>query len=340
MQRAADPPRKATIRDVAERAGVAISTVSHVFSGTRPISEKTRVRVRQAAEELAYRANPTAQSLRTSRTGIIGLVVRPRDAIHGSVRGTETFPRLMGAVATQVLERGLSLIHVPDVLDRSATQVPMDGCIVAHPYANDAAVAELNRRHTPIVTVEEDPELHGWPWAVTLDYESVIHPLLNGLKARGARRIMLLSGTEDNAWNRRPAEIYRAWSRDNQSEVLHVELYEGEASLGAARLMSELLDHGSPPDAVVTGPSTFAAGVLQAFNQRGFQAPEHFQLAALTDSEYTRSAQPRITAVDLELEDLAVEAVNLLIKRLEQDSSVPTSSRVSPTLHWRASTRI
>src|SRR5690554_5799316 len=209
---------RTTIRDVAERAGVSISTVSHVFSGGRPISEKTRLRVRLAADELSYRPNPTARSLRRSKTGIIGLVVRPKDAIHGSLRGTETFARFMGAVATQVLERNLGLIHVPDILSPAATQVPMDGCIVAYPYGSDDVLAELENRHVPVVSVDEHPDGSSSGWAVNLDYEPAIVGILNRMKQQGARRIMLLSGTENNAWNRRPQDLYANWVNSNQDE--------------------------------------------------------------------------------------------------------------------------
>jgi len=330
--------QRATIRDVAERAGVSISTVSHVFSGGRPISEQTRKRVRQAAEELAYHANPTAQSLRNSTTGIIGLVVRPKDAIRGSLRGTETFSRLMGAIAIEVLERGLALIHVPDLLDPSATQVPMDGCIVAHPYGNDPVLNELVSRGIPVVTVEEDPDHPEFEWSANLSYDDAITQLLSGMKEQGAQRIMLLSGTEDNAWNRRPAELYKLWAAGNQEHVLHANLYEGEGASGAARFVASVLDSSTPPDAFVTGPSTFAAGALEAFTQRGLSTPHNLLLAALSDSEYTRSAEPPITALDLSLEALAANAVDLMIRRIAGDEKPGGPSLVHPELHWRKST--
>src|SRR3546814_3394174 len=97
--------RRTTIRDVALRAGVSISTVSHVFSGARPISQATRDRVLVAARALSYYPSATAQSMRHGDTRIIGLALRPRDAISGAPRGTETFGRLIGAAAAHVLER-------------------------------------------------------------------------------------------------------------------------------------------------------------------------------------------------------------------------------------------
>src|SRR3546814_1451073 len=101
--------RRTTIRDVALRAGVSISTVSHVFSGARPISQATRDRVLVAARALSYYPSATAQSMRHGDTRIIGLALRPRDAISGELRGTETFGRLIGAAAAPVLASGSPL---------------------------------------------------------------------------------------------------------------------------------------------------------------------------------------------------------------------------------------
>lgn len=332
-------PRRATIRDVAARAGVSASTVSHVFSGRRPISEATRMRVLQAATDLAYRADPTAQSLRRSSTGILGLIVRPRDAIRGSLRGTQTFERLMGAVAAEVLERGLALIHVPDILDSSTTQVPMDGCIVAHPYADDTALAELLRRRVPTVLIEEDTAHPELPWAVALDYEPVLRTLLSGLHEAGARRMLLLSGTEDNAWNRRPREIISAWAAEHGIELALEELYEGEGTVGAHRLLTARFEQRGVPDAVITGPSTFAAGALSAVQARGLTVPGEVMIAALVDSEYTRGTVPAITALDLVLEDLAAHGVELLVQQLAGAAAPASARRVLPVLHVRDSTR-
>ena len=65
----------ATIDDVASRAGVSVTTVSHVFSGNRPVSEKTRTRVLAIAESMGYRPNAIAASLRTNRTRTVMIVL-------------------------------------------------------------------------------------------------------------------------------------------------------------------------------------------------------------------------------------------------------------------------
>lgn len=329
---------KVTIRDVAKRAGVSISTVSHALSGRRPISEATRRRVLEAASELGYGADPHAQSLRTGRSGIIGLILRPRDAVHGSMAGSQTFTRLAGAIATTVLEHNMGLIHVPDMLDPAAQRVPMDGCIVAHPYGDDEVLGALIRRNVPVVTVDEDPDRADFAWSVTLDHRTAVADLLDRLRAQGARRIMLLTGTEDNAWNRRAAQAYREWARTHRMRPRHHELYEGEGVDGAVRWAEPILTGDRPPDAIVATASRFAAGIARIAEKVALTIPDDLMIASLTDSEYTRANTPSITAVDLVLEDLALRAVDLMLRRLDGQPPPANPLILQPELRWRQST--
>jgi DNA-binding LacI/PurR family transcriptional regulator len=330
--------RRVTIRDVAERAGVAISTVSHALSGRRKISEATKARIFKAAHEVGYGANPMAQSLRTGRSGMIGLILRPRDAVHGSLGGTETFNRLSGAIATAVLEHKIGLVHVPDLLDPSAQRVPMDGCLVAHPYGNDEVLEALIRRNVPVVTVEEDPDRPDFPWSVALNHTWAVTELLEHLHAQGAQRVMLLTGTEDNAWNRRSREAYLAWARRHRIRPHHEALYEGQGVGGAARLIEPILSSRRRPDAIVAAASRFASGIAHTATKLGFGIPDDLMLVSLTDSEYTRGHAVTITAVDLVLEELAITSVDLMLRRLAGGAPPEQPIVLKPRLNWRAST--
>jgi len=330
-------PSRVTIRDVACEAGVAISTVSHAFSGRRRTSSVTRDRVLAAAATLGYEPNPAARSLRTGRSGLIGLILRPRDAVHGSGGGTETFIRLTGAVATEVLDHKLGLVHVPDILDPTAQRVPMDGCIVVSPYGGDEVLAELLHRGLPVVTAEEDPDRTDFPWAVVLDHVGAVTELLDRLQLQGAQRIMLLTGTEDNAWNRRAREAYLLWADCHQMVARHAELYEGFGADGAARFIEAVLTADDRPDAIVAASSRFAAGIADAAARLRIAVPDEVMVASLTDSNFTRSHVPQITAVDLALEDLGRAAVDLMLRQLAGEPPPAHRALVRPTLHWRAS---
>ena len=327
-----------TIRDVAERARVSISTVSHAYSGRRPISQATKDRVFAAAAELGYDPNPSARSLRTGRSGLVGLFLRPRYAVAGTPDRAETFNRLVGSVATEMLRRKTGLIHVPDIRDPSVASVPMDGCIVAHPYGSDEVLTEILRREIPVVTVEEDPDRADFPWAVRLDYPAVVGRLFDHLRDRGAARVMLLSGTEDNAWNRRPRETYLDWCAREGRTPRTMTLSEGLTVADAAASVRPLLSGPDRPDALVVATSDFAAVIAEAAIKEGLRIPEDLMVAALTDSEHSRVAVPPITAMDLRHEVLAEHAVELMLSRLSGDETPESPRVIAPELRLRTST--
>lgn len=330
--------RSVTIRDVAERAQVAISTVSHAFSGSRPISQATKDRIARAAAELGYDPNPSARSLRTGRSGIVGLILRPRYALAGGRDRAETFNRLVGAVATEMLRRKTGLIHVPDIDDPAVAGVPMDGCIVAHPYGSDSALTEVLRRDIPVVTVEEDPDRPELTWAVRLDYGRVVSALLDHLRDQGATDIMLLSGSEDNAWNRRPREAHLAWCKRHRRRPRTEVLSEGLTDDAATELIRRHLVDGERPDAIVVAMSDYAELVAEVAAAHGIGIPTDLMVAALTDSEHARSGQPPITAMDLNHEDLATHAVELMFARLAGADEPAAAVVIEPTLRLRGST--
>lgn len=327
-----------TIRDVAQRAGVSISTVSHAFSGSRPISRETRERVLRAADVLGYDPNPSARSLRTGRSGIVGLFLRPRYAVAGTPDRAETFNRLVGSIATEMLRRKTGLIHVPDIHDPSVASVPMDGCIVAHPYGGDEVLAEMLRRDVPVVTVDEDPDRCGFTWTVGLDYTNTVAALLDHLGEQGADSILLFSGTEDNAWNRRSRESYVDWCERRGRAARTDQLSEGLTGEAAAEVIRARLAAPDRPDAIVVATSDFAALVVELATASGLRVPEDLMVAALTDSEHSRTSDPPITAMDLNHEGLAEHSVELMLARLSGANTPSEAHVIAPDLRVRRST--
>lgn len=326
-----------TIKDVAHEAGVSITTVSHALSGRRAVAEETRTRVLRAAERLGYFAHPAARSLRTGRIGVIGLVFRPRDAVRGSLAGTEYHLRLGGAAATAAVNAGFGLLHVPDPLATPA-QLPMDGCILVAPSASDELLSTLLRRDLPVVTADPDPDRLELGWWVGRDEAAGITAVLDHLWHAGARRIALLSGTDDNAWLRHSQQTYREWATANEMAPTVLRCYEGDGADGAAKTVAPLLAGTDRPDAVVAASSRFATGVVGAAGELGLAVPGELLVVALSDSELARAHTPSITALDLQPDTLGRAVVDLMLHRLE-GADAPAPVRVQPVLHPRASTK-
>jgi DNA-binding LacI/PurR family transcriptional regulator len=332
------PVRRVTIRDVATAAGVSISTVSHVFSRARPISEGTANRVRAAAETLGYVPNPSAASLRGGQVGLLGLVLRPRNAVQGSLGGTETFTRFSGAAAAATLATGRGLLHVPDPLGKNARRFVMDGCIVMGPYRNDEVIAGLRKRRVPVVAADIDPDLPADPWSVRVEYAPGIRAILDKMWSEGARRFGLILGNEANHWTLESNDVVRQWCSDRGVPCEVRRVFEGQGETGAYEIARDLMRADDRPDAVLVGSTRFAIGVLRAAADRGLSVPDDITLAALTESALTRDAVPAVTSLDLLLERQAAMCVELLIDQIDGREPPAAQQSVVAEVKWRHST--
>ncbi|WP_051298084.1 LacI family DNA-binding transcriptional regulator [Brevibacterium album] len=332
------PPR-VTIKDVAQAAGVSPSTVSHAYSGRRAISAKTRERVFAAAEALGYSADPHARSMRTGSSGMIGLVLRPRFAATGAPEASETFNRLAGSMATECLRRGIGLVHVPDPSRPDYAAVPMDGCIIAHPYAGDPMIDLLASRGIPVVCADPDPDRPDLPWTAGVDYAEGMRAVFDALGVEAGAKVWLMPGSEDNAWNRAARSVHAEWcaGRGAVPEV-HV-LSEALSSDEARACVAGLLDAEGAPAALVHSLSKLTGPVMEALSAAGLAVPADVRLATLTDSSFARAAHPPVTALDLNHEGLAAAAVDLLLDRIAGGSPPAGPIRVRPQLNVRESTQ-
>src|ERR1700752_3876989 len=167
-EKSAKKPRpRATIWDVARVAGLSITTASHVLNNRREMPEKTRAAILEAVKKVGYRANPSARSLRTGVTNIISLppggtnlirlTLGARNAVHGSLQGTEYPLRLAGAAAAAAIDRGLGLLQVPVQMLLDGV-LPTDGCIIVAPFGNDGVLKHAIARGIPVVTADSDPD--------------------------------------------------------------------------------------------------------------------------------------------------------------------------------------
>src|SRR5204863_1837928 len=185
----------ATVRDVARRAGVSVSTVSHVLNGTRFVSDELRERVLAAIDELDFEPNAAGRMLSLRRSNTIGLIVSDiRNPFFASVaRGVEDVAQEQGYTVV--------LCNSDETLVREAACLKalqnrqVDGVLLASAGAADEYVAKLVQAGYPIGLVDRDlPDL-SIP-AVLLDNEGAARSAVRHLIERGHARIGMLSGRD------------------------------------------------------------------------------------------------------------------------------------------------
>lgn len=320
--------QRSTIRDVARRAGVSVTTVSHTFSGNGVVNPATQARVRAAASELGYHPDVVASGLRRSRLGVVGLVLRPAVGAHPEhVGDVDYFPRFAGAAALTCLEHGYALMLVadPTVPGGSVTAYACDGLVITDPVADDPLVASLRASRTPYTLVGADVNDPDDPRVVDIATPLITDRVLEHLAEAGATSVALVTGYDPIEWNTATEQCYRERMREAGAPelVIHaVELGGGEAGAQAA---DELLALPILPDGVYCQTSDHARGLVDRLLERGVRVPDDIRVVCGSDAERLRNTEPSITSVDLLPEALGRQAAAALLRQLEPglDLAVP-----------------
>ncbi|MDT0309230.1 LacI family DNA-binding transcriptional regulator [Streptomyces sp. DSM 44917] len=331
----------ATIVDVADRAGVSISTVSHVVNGTRRVAEKTRQRVLRAIEETGYRQDTLARSLRRSRTDSVGLVVSDsgQPAFAEMVRGVEREAARAGCILL-LANSGESAVQETRVL-RALTARRVDGLIVA-PVAGSTGeeIDAIRRDGTPVVLLDRIGSGAGGD-QVGVENAALMRELVSHLIGHGHRRVALAAG------DARVSTI--AERREGYEQALCAHGIEPDPDLvltgpGLAedtrRATLGLLAGPGRPPAVVCASTETATGVLEAARELGLSIPGDLKVAVFDEFPHADLFEPRLTAVRQPAVDLGAAAMRLLWRRIEGEAPDPPGGeeiRLTPTIVYRTS---
>ncbi|MGF3052982.1 LacI family DNA-binding transcriptional regulator [Microbacterium sp. YY-03] len=272
---------KVTIADVARAAGVSASTASVVFSGKIKVSDETAARVRAAAAELGYRGpDPRAASLRTGRSGIVGVVM------SSSLRTAFLDPiaiATMDGIATSVAPLGAGILLLrDDGRTPAATEVPLDAAVLFGTHSeNPELVQNLIARDIPVVAVEGDPAW-GVP-VISLDNTEAQSQLAHHVAGLGHRNVAVVSlrwgpTTEPGFVSPASTPVIDV-TRERLAGVR--EVFENPNVFSARgssvdfgiEAANAILDQ-CQPTAILAQSDLLAAGVIRAATERGLSVPK------------------------------------------------------------------
>jgi DNA-binding LacI/PurR family transcriptional regulator len=330
----------ASIEEVAREAGVSITTVSHVFSGKRPVAPDTRRRVVAVAERLSYRPHRAARGLATGRTMTIGL--------HFPFQGDSPvlnpwFHQLLEGLSTAAAENGYGFLLIPASerarfpLRLALGEGRFDGVIVAAPTLDDALIPVLLRRGVPLVTAGgryRGPEQVPW---IDNDHRGGIVQVLAHLEEQGYQRPAQLSVKGGMTYARDVEDAFEQEVRARGGEPIQVradDLSEEQAFMHALRLLSQ----SPPPDAIVCAADRQAVGVLRAARELGVRVPRDLGVSGEGDTVLSRHSRPTLTSIRVQPRVLGEAAVRSLLSLVER-SVLPADRLLPAELVQRASTR-
>ena len=320
------------LQDVADHAGVSVKTVSNVVHGHPSVSRPMRTKVQASIEALGYVPNVSARSLRTGRSGLIGLAV-PRVS-------DPYFSEVAAAVIDAAARRGLSVlgeqtggdaVRENDVLlGRRPTIV--DGLIFSPISVTQAALDEASPA-SPLVLLGEHL-MASQRSRVAVDNVAASAQAVGHLLDIGRRRIAAVGakrGSTAATAELRLAGYRRALTEgdlelDPALEVATTHFTRAEG----VRAVESLIASGTSFDALFCFNDLLALGAIEALQQRGRAVPADVAVMGFDDIDEGRHTSPDLTTVAANLGLLADAAVESLVRRLDDPSTPEGDSIVVP----------
>lgn len=310
-----------TITDVARRAYVSKSTVSHVINGTRTVEEETKRRVLDAISELGYRPNKVARSLTTKRTGTIGMIV--------SDASNQFFGELLRGVEDILRPANFALIlcNTDEALEREEHYLNLllsqrvEGIIAAATSQNWSALALAEASRTPIVFVDRRFEGLPGPYVgadnVGGAYKGTCH-----LIDSGYREIGILAGFQRLSTMRERLHGFQmALAEANiplpegwvvPSSTLSVEY--------GRKSCRQILSLRQPPRALFVNNNLLALGALLEIKAMGLRCPQDVALVGFDDHPWAAVCDPPLTVVSQPVRATGQTAARTLCALLEGEA--------------------
>lgn len=305
-----------TIKDVAEKAGVSLATVSHVVNGTRYVSPELTQRVKEAMQKLDYQPNALARSLRTNRTHTISLIVSDisNPFFASIVRGVEDAAAENGfrVIVSNTDEDPITEDHCLTVLQQRRT----DGFIIVPTGVVGKGLKRLTQSSTPFVFV--DRRVDG------IDADIVLSENVNGayqatayLIEQGHTRIGIILGRKGVTPSE---ERFCGYEKALKEAGLPIEedlIKRGDFRIdGGGAACHELLQLAKPPSAVFVVNNRMVIGAMEAIREVGLKCPDDISIVGFDDFDWVGLLEPPLTTVSQQPYQIGYQASELLTSKI------------------------
>lgn len=333
--------KRVTMRDVARRAGVSKSTVSHVINETRFVSLETKRRVLQAIDELDYRPSKVARSLTSRRTHTVGLLI--------SDVGNPFYHQVILGVEEVALKHDYSvfLFNASYDLDRSMKYIlsmidrQVDGALFMSSRLSEDLIAALVKHQIPAVVLDwADVQLDGVS-TLAFDFEAGIRQAAHHLLGLGHTCFAHVSGPLDLWTSRARRDIFLQALAERGVAPESVAVAEANLHIdGGRQALRKLMRAEHAPTAVFAANDLMALGVMWEARQMGLRIPGDLSLVGLDDIELAAQITPGLTTVALPRYEIGARAMQMLLSLIQQPDGAASAQHdaVSTHLVTRAST--
>lgn len=314
----------ATIKEVAELAGVSQMTVSRVLNRRDAVREATRTKVEEAIRELNYRPNLLARGLAGGKSLFVGLIYHnPSSSYLGEL--------LVGALH-RCRDEGHHLViedFSSDDMKAAALQFAerlggagLDGVIVAPPMSEDDNILDaLNAAQIPTVLIAPK-DVSRTDISVSIDDSDAAEAMTQHVIEHGHSRIGFIRGPDNHSSARRRFKGFKSSIARSGLTVEDAWIGQGDYTYRSGMVAAEtILALPNRPTAIFASNDDMAAGVVASAHRIGLRVPDDLSVVGFDDTTFATAIWPQLTTVRQPIADMASESVALLARHLSMEEA-------------------
>jgi len=321
----------ATIKDVAKRAGVSISTASYALNNIPNVHPLTKKKILDAAKELQYMPHFSARHLKTKKTNNIGVFIY---GFSGPV-----FSEILEGIRQTLQDHKLNIIVSSGLSSHSLLrEKQVDGAIIFDANLTNDMIEHVASKGMPIIVLDRD-YISSSIYQHSIDNEALVEALMNDVIAsKKYRSYGFVSGPLD-AYN--AVKRYEGFKKALKKHgIAQHAYYQGDFTIDGGYLIGQQFKHGQQqPDFVFCANDETAIGFMQAVKEHGYKIPRDIAIVGFDNFYMTQFMQPKITTIGIDHIEWGHQVALKMIQLLD-GYTLPKQESPTGTIFWRESCQI
>jgi len=326
-----------SIRDVAELAGVSISTVSRVLNEPSKVREELRRKVLDAVQTLEYRSNSIARALKGMPTKTIGLLIPSIE--------NPFFPSMVRGVQDEAHRAGYSVFLcntdgsgvIEETQYRLLLDKKVDGVVLV---ASKYTMKYLNEDgKLPIVMIDRYVNSQNFSY-VTVDHQTGVRLALDHLWTLGHRKIAFLGSKLISSGAKERFQAYRRYMSELKVQINEQLIIFGDYTYDSGmRMTDDLIKRETKFDSIICGNDLIAFGVIERLKKAGINVPQDISVVGYDDITFASYYTPKLTTVHQPIYEVGQMATRIMIDMISGTDKKTKHIKIEPTLVVRETTQ-
>ena len=330
----------ANMKDVAEKAGVSVATVSHVINKTRHVSEPTRKKVLESMKELNYSPNKIARSLRKKETKTIGFIVPDISNFFFTGIANHIEQELNDNAYNVILCNSNEDIEQEKNQLQTLNSYQIDGVIIAPAPGDHSYLYESSfNQDYPLVFIDRKPQNYNCTSVLVNNFESSYNAVRK-LIDKGHNKIGIITGLSGITTTLERLKGYKKALKDHNIPVNDNYIFSGDSKFQAGYNSTKKLLKKTDITALYVTNNLMCIGAVDCLNEHSVSIPEELAIIGFDDYKWASITDPPLSVISQPIEELGKTAVKKLMEYIEgvaDENEKPQEIRLDTKFIERAS---